>query len=985
MSELGRGSLHSFFSNQQHKYHDAGSRTHSPTPAFSPAPPDVRADLRHVRWGTNDVYGAPEASQLGFVNSLTETEIDVKEEEDDERDDGESGWSGQGRGVTLVTTATRGKMGACYYDGEVGKIYFIEDTEDSDSWDLLGLIIEQTAPHTVLTSSSADASFLDVLQSTLAALPAPSISTDSDDTDRPTQLEFRSSRDFNHIPGKNSLIQLRIVEGGLYEAQERGDVASSGDEADDEDGATTGGLSGASSRGNGGERDAYSFTGRKRKWKGRYTSGVDSDRKRRNKEHRLASFVNGLETSPLTMGCAGCLLSHLSRALSNSGELDSSIEVAGLELMLLDKMMHINQDSLRALQIFDSESHASAYSDKTKEGLSLFGILNLSRTPLGRTLMRHWFLRPPLELDVITSRHHAVECFLRSENQHPAEGMQGHMKMIKNAPMHLRAVAMGKGEMKDWHAILQFFYGINMIRDSALLLTHRRDVEVIDNFLASFDPAALKELGTTINDVIDWDESTLQKRVCVRSGVNPELDELRRQYDGLPSLLASRFPLSRIAADISQEVPATFADTLSLVYFPQLGYLIAVPYANDGNPPPEPEGWDFQSFAADKEIEILEVVSVDLLKYEPQILAVASCLAELDCLLAFAEAARIYEWNRPQMTEESVCVIKQGRHPLVELCVTSFVKNDTSLIGGQGIDWNVDLDSEDLKPMPEDGPQNLSMLIVTGANYSGKSIYLKQVALITFMAHLGSFVPAEAALIGVTDRILTRISTRETISRGVSAFMIDLQQISFALRNATSRSLIVMDEFGKGTQANDGAGLFCGVVQHLVHRGSETPRTVVATHFTHVLANNLLSSALPIAKAHMEILLPEPSTKNSSTTEDLSSVTATDNQITYLYRLAPGLATKSHAAACASLFGINDEVIARANYVSERLSRFEIDALVLEELDEEEKAELADVERVTERFLEWDLSEEVCGEMELDEVLQRLRAVVGGDEDEAVL
>jgi DNA mismatch repair protein MSH5 len=123
------------------------------------------------------------------------------------------------------------------------------------------------------------------------------------------------------------------------------------------------------------------------------------------------------------------------------------------------------------------------------------------------------------------------------------------------------------------------------------------------------------------------------------------------------------------------------------------------------------------------------------------------------------------------------------------------------------------------------------MLVLTGPNYSGKSVYLRQVALIVFMAHVGSFVPAESARIGLTDKILSRVTTRETVSRQQSAFMLDLQQISLALSLATRRSLLIIDEFGKGTESSDGAGLACAVMEHLLCMGSERPKVIGATHF----------------------------------------------------------------------------------------------------------------------------------------------------------
>jgi DNA mismatch repair protein MSH5 len=150
------------------------------------------------------------------------------------------------------------------------------------------------------------------------------------------------------------------------------------------------------------------------------------------------------------------------------------------------------------------------------------------------------------------------------------------------------------------------------------------------------------------------------------------------------------------------------------------------------------------------------------------------------------------------------------RHLLQEQCTDTFIPNDTSLASSVN---------------------DPRVLLLTGANSSGKSIYLKQIGLLVYMAHLGSFVPAEYAKISLTDKILTRISTRESVSKDSSAFMIDLNQTQSALLNSTRKSLVLLDEFGKGTTSTDGIGLFCAVIEEFAKRGNECPRVVSATHF----------------------------------------------------------------------------------------------------------------------------------------------------------
>lgn len=221
------------------------------------------------------------------------------------------------------------------------------------------------------------------------------------------------------------------------------------------------------------------------------------------------------------------------------------------------------------------------------------------------------------------------------------------------------------------------------------------------------------------------------------------------------------------------------------------------------------------------------------------------------------------------------------------------------------------------------------MMILTGPNYSGKSIYLKQVALIVYMAHVGCYVPAEVATIGLTDKILTRISTRETVSWSKSAFMIDLQQMSAALSLATRQSLIVIDEFGKGTESYDGAGLMTGALENLLGRGQNRPKVLCATHFHEVFESGFLPPRPALSFAHLDILVDNKA-------EDV------ENQITYLYILKPGRSSSSFGTCCAAINGVPKPIVERAEELSLLAARGEDLVEICSNMPRAELAELAD-------------------------------------------
>lgn len=353
-------------------------------------------------------------------------------------------------------------------------------------------------------------------------------------------------------------------------------------------------------------------------------------------------------------------------------------------------------------------------------------------------------------------------------------------------------------------------------------------------------------------------------------------------------------------------------------------------------------------------------MGVRILEYEEALEEASDLCGELDSLLALALGADKYNLTMPQMTTTNLIQIEGGRNLLQELVVPSFIPNGTLLLGGSG---NAAEDETIVSEVMSDLP---SLLVVTGPNHSGKSVYLKQVALIVYLAHIGSFVPADQACLGLTDRILTRIATRESVSRNESAFAIDLKQAAFSVNFATRRSLVLVDEFGKGTNTMDGAGLVTALLNHFANLGDEAPKVLAATHFHEIFENNLLQSSPRLVFAHMDVRV-------DLETDDM------DDQVTYLFQLKPGRSTSSFGSRCAAMNGVDAAVVRRAEALVLLQAYGEDLRAACARLSEAETARLEEAEDDARRFLEIELDDAPRGTRGLEQSGPSLREQLRGD------
>ncbi|KAI8636815.1 DNA mismatch repair protein MutS [Parasitella parasitica] len=698
----------------------------------------------------------------------------------------------------------------------------------------------------------------------------------------------------------------------------------------------------------------------------------------------------------LTLGCAGVLLKYLKKMQQEhdmqgqeAGIAPDIIQPTVVNVFSCDRYVQVNSDTMQSLCIFDLERHPNMHQKREKESLSLFGLLDKTTSAPGKQLLREWVSRPLRDRQTLEDRYLSISLFMTSDMHDTCVALRAHLSHIKNINRLLGRVQESKAKVNDWQYILKFAYYTICIF-SALrptISSSHATISLIQKF---------KKLAPVANKMqqIDFGASKAGAQVVVKQGVDSELDVLREKYDKLNDTLL------QVAQEIGSVLPVGLSAALNVVYFPQLGYLVTLPqyhlqrnsgkssagssycgnsniteyyqrnlpgfelqfstadnlyYKNDQTKELDATLGDLHAMIADREIEIVQELAVSVLKYNTQFLDISDALSELDCILSLAVAAMRFNYVKPNLTLDNSLDIIKGRHPLQELSVDIFIPNHTHLKGGQGFNnhrphttRSSAFDSlrntvvsfkndSSFRNNTMNGDTN-SIQIVTGANFSGKSIYLKQVGLIVYMAHIGSFVPVERATIGITDKIFTRIQTSETVLKvGI--------HLKVHLRLTYSRSIVpykmqhvkawssLMNLARHGTDISDGSALFCSVIGYLLSKGTQCPKIIASTHFHDLVCKNILTAQDGITLSQTEIMSQDIQAGDSSVnihnnSKDMSSESSAlhkEHQVVFLYRIVPGGGdTQSHGIWCASIAGLPAHTLDRAAYLSRKFKSSEL-------------------------------------------------------------
>jgi DNA mismatch repair protein MutS len=651
------------------------------------------------------------------------------------------------------------------------------------------------------------------------------------------------------------------------------------------------------------------------------------------KDHFKVAALDGfgLKGRLAASGAAGGALHYLTNHLRRDVK-----HLTSLSFYQHSEFLKLDHVTLRHLEILEPMHRDSP------RNATLYGALNHTTTPMGARRLRDWLTQPLASVEAIVRRQEAVESFV--ESSATLEALREQLKEVRDVERTISRLSAGTGNARDLQALRLALEKIPTIKQVLSLVggsdvvgrgsrraqsspefrelneeisTRQEPRPTADNFLTELS-AQLTELPELVDlifrAIADEPPLALKEGGLIRDGFDAALDELRD---------ATRGGKDWIAKLQQDEIERTGISSLKVRFNSVFGYFIEVTKSNLDKVPleyvrkqtiangeryftPALKEMESKILGAEErstklEYELFQRVREDVLLRLADIQRTAAALAQLDVLGSFAETARLYNYVRPEIGDAGVLLLRDGRHPVLEQTMTDqrFVPNDTEIAGtGAPASGPAGGDAEDTPDRRSALPQ---IMLITGPNMAGKSTYIRQVALLGLLAHTGSFLPVASARVDLIDRIFTRIGASDDLARGQSTFMVEMSETANILNNATQRSLVILDEIGRGTSTFDGLSLAWSIVEHLHHQVGA--KTLFATHY-HELTE--LTGKLKRLKNYNV------------------AVREWNDQIVFLHKIVEGGTDKSYGIQVARLAGVPKEVIDRAKVILRNLEDSEL-------------------------------------------------------------
>lgn len=600
-------------------------------------------------------------------------------------------------------------------------------------------------------------------------------------------------------------------------------------------------------------------------------------------EHFRVKSLDGFGCSemPAAIGAAGAIIHYLKQQLRRKVEHLASLRCdAREEYVTLDAATQAN------LELVESRG---------ARNMSLLAALDRTVTPMGGRKLRSWILQPLRDLEELERRQQLIADLLHEADL--LAGLRACLKSIRDLERASGRLSQASGNARDLVALKVSLQQIPELKRELQKLVDRTEFgkeQPQTQNLCRRTFAALQEMpGLTeklSGAVVDDPPLVLKDGGIFRDGFNSDLDELRQ---------ASRDGKKWIAELQEREIAETGIKSLKVRFNSVFGYFIEITKSNLANVPeryhrkqttvggerfvtPELKEMEAKILGADEksrqlEYQLFQTLREETLQELQPIQQTAAAIATLDVICALAETARLYGYARPALNDSLRLVIRDGRHPVLDqnLAEEKFVPNDTDLDG-----------------------ERVRLAIITGPNMAGKSTYIRQVALIVLMAQIGSFVPASSAEVGLVDRVFTRVGASDDLSRGQSTFMVEMNETANIVNNATARSLVILDEIGRGTSTFDGLSIAWSVAEFL--HDKIKARALFATHYHE---------------------LTKLASERKGVTNFNVAVREWNEQIIFLRKIIPGGADKSYGIHVARLAGVPKEILDRARDILAHLEK----------------------------------------------------------------
>ena len=574
-------------------------------------------------------------------------------------------------------------------------------------------------------------------------------------------------------------------------------------------------------------------------------------------------------------------------------DLQSGIIAAGVALHYLSDTHHKDLKHITAIKRIEANNYVwlDRFTVRNLEllqpssygGRALIDVLDETKSPMGARLMKRWMILPLKEKEKIEERISVVENFIKTPQA--KEHLQSEIKSIGDLERLISKVSLGKINPKEVAHLKHCLHAIEQVKITLNTIDNAACQTIADQLNPCVDIRTRIE-----NELQDEPPVAVEKGNVIREGVSSELDELRNiQFSGKDALEGIK----------QREIERTGIQSLKISFNNVFGYYLEVRNSNKDKVPEEwirkqtlvnaeryitqeLKEYEEKILGAEGKIRVLEqqlytAIIQGIMAYIETVQLNANLLAQTDCLLSFAHTATKNNYRIPTITDGYELDIKDGRHPVIEQQLENledYIPNDLYLSN-----------------------EDQQIMIITGPNMGGKSSILRQTALITLMAQMGSFVPASAATIGIVDKIFTRVGASDNISSGESTFMVEMNETASIINNLSSRSLILLDEIGRGTSTYDGVSLAWSIVEHL-HDTELRPKTLFATHY-HEL-NELENTNDRIHNFNV-------------------SVKEVGNKIIFLRKLVQGGSAHSFGIHVAKLAGMPNSIILRSSEILKTL------------------------------------------------------------------